>query len=39
LKGTPAQAGADMMKKSYDEVQQQLPPAQRRQRTYKRRKR
>jgi hypothetical protein len=37
--GTPAQAGADMMKKSYDEVQRELPPEQRRPRTYKRRKR
>ena len=31
--GTPAQAGAEMMEKSYDEVQRELPPAQRRQRT------
>ena len=36
LKGSPAEAGPDMMKKSYDYMQARLPPAQRRKRTWKR---
>jgi hypothetical protein len=39
LKGSPAEAGPDMMKKSYDEMQEKLPPALRRPRTYRPRKR
>jgi hypothetical protein len=39
LEGTPAEAGPDMMKKRYDEMQRELPPAQRRPRTYRPRKR
>jgi hypothetical protein len=38
LKGTPAQAGASMMKKSYDMMQRKLGQNQRRARTYRRRK-
>jgi hypothetical protein len=35
LKGTPAETGPDMMKKRYDKMQSELPPAQRRPRTYR----
>jgi hypothetical protein len=35
LAGSPAEAGPEMMKKSYDKVQRSLPPTQRRPRTYR----
>jgi hypothetical protein len=36
LKGSPAEAGPEMMKKRYIKMQGKLPPAQRRPRTYRR---
>jgi hypothetical protein len=38
LRGTPAEAGPDMMKASYQKIQKDLPPEQRRAKTYRRRK-
>src|SRR5262249_51392090 len=38
LKRTPAAAGPDMMKTSYQKIQKDLPPEKRRPRTYRRRK-
>ena len=38
LRGTQAEAGQDMMKRSYQKIQKRLPPEKRRPRTYRRRK-
>jgi hypothetical protein len=38
LRGTPASAGPEAMKKSYDAVQRRLPPERRRPRMYRKRK-
>jgi hypothetical protein len=38
LRGTQAEAGPDMMKRSYQKIQKRLPPEKRRPRTYRRRK-
>lgn len=39
LKGSPAEAGPEMMKKRYIKIQGKLPPGQRRPRTYRRQER
>jgi hypothetical protein len=38
LKGSPAEAGPDMMKASYQRFQKKLPPERRRPRTYRRKR-